>query len=99
LEGLARFEQCLRIAPDHIRAKNNLAECLVRLGRNRAALAFLEAHFPPATAYNNLGGIYQNVGNLSQAHSMFLRALEQDSELAAARHNLNHLDPKKEVQP
>lgn len=97
--ALTRFEQCLRIAPDHTRAKNNLAECLVRLGRNQAALAFLEKHFPPAAACNNLGVIHERVGYPSQARGIFRRALEIDPHLAAARHNLNRLDAKEAPQP
>jgi superkiller protein 3 len=98
-QALQRFEQCLQIAPDHIRAKNNLAECLVRLGRAGQALDFLKQHFPPAVAYNNLGGIYVNVGSFSKARSMFERALEYDPELTVARRNLNRLETKGNSQP
>jgi Tfp pilus assembly protein PilF len=97
--ALTRFEQCLRIAPDHGPAKNNLAECLVRLGRGDEALVFLERHFPPAAACNNLGAIYERVGSPSRARDMFLRALEQDPDLSAARRNLNRLETKEDSQP
>jgi Tfp pilus assembly protein PilF len=97
--ALTRFEACLRIAPDFTRAKNNLAESLVRLGRDAAALAFLERHFPPAVACNNLGIIYERVGYPSRARGMFQRALEQDPDLAAARRNLNRLETKENSQP
>jgi Tfp pilus assembly protein PilF len=97
--ALTRFEACLRIAPDFTPAKNNLAECLVRLGRDAAALAFLEHHFPPAVASNNLGAIYEQVGYPSRARGMFLRALEQDPDLTAANRNLNRLETKENSQP
>ena len=97
--ALARFEQCLRIAPAYTKAKNNLAECLVRLGRNDAALAFLQHHFPPAVACNNLGAIYERIGYPSQARGMFLRALVHDPGLAVARRNLNRLETQENSQP
>jgi Tfp pilus assembly protein PilF len=98
-EALQRFEECLRIAPDHVQAKNNMAECLVRLGRDNVALAFLQQHFSPAAAYNNLGAIYQQVGYRSHARSMFLRALRIDPDLAEARRNFNRLEMKETPQP
>ena len=97
--ALTHFEQCLKIVSDYGPAKNNLAECLVRLGRDNTALSFLERHFPPAVACNNLGGIYEQVGYPSQARVMFLRALEQDPDLTAARRNLNRLETKENSQP
>lgn len=97
--ALNRFEQCLKIVPDYGPVKNNLAECLVRLGRDNAALSFLQRHFPPAVACNNLGAIYERVGYPSQARGMFLRALEQDPDLTAARNNLNRLETKESSQP
>lgn len=97
--ALTRFEACLRIAPDFAPAKNNMAESLVRLGRDAAALAFLEGHFPPAVASNNLGAIYEQVGYPSRARGMFLRALEQNPDLTPANRNLNRLETKENSQP
>ena len=97
--ALTRFEQCLRIAPDVPRAQNNLAECLVRLGRSDEALAFLQRHFPPAVACNNLGAIYNRVGYPSRARGMFKQALAHDPDLAAARRSLNLLETRENRQP
>ena len=98
-QALSRFRQCLRVSPDHVRAKNNMAECMVLLGRDDAALDFLEQHFPPAVACNNLGGIYERVGYRPRARVMFVRALALDPDLAAARRNLNRLETKENSQP
>ncbi|BBO86510.1 hypothetical protein DSCO28_70760 [Desulfosarcina ovata subsp. sediminis] len=94
--ALARFEECLHIDSGHTRAKNNLAECLVRLGRNRTALAFLETHFPAAVACNNMGVIYEQVGYVSRARGMFQQALDLDPGLAVARRNLNRMESKED---
>ncbi len=93
------FEQCLRLDPGHSRAKNNLAECLVRLGQDDTALEFLKRHFPPATACNNLGGVYLATGQPALARRMFRQALDHDPNLAAARRNLNRMKKREDLTP
>jgi Flp pilus assembly protein TadD len=95
----ARFEQCLQLDAGHICCMNNMAECLVRMGRDSDAQALLQSHQSPATAYNNLGAVYMAIGRPGQARQMFFKALDQDPALPAASHNLNHMDDKESAQP
>ena len=94
----SRFEQSLHLFPDQPRVVNNLAECLVRLGRDTDALTVLNRHYPPATACNNLGSVYLVIGRPEPALEMYRRALIQDPELDAARRNLNRITTE-EITP
>ena len=87
-----RFEQCVYLDTGHGRCINNLAECLVRMERDNGAVALLLSHLSPATAYNNLGGVYMILGRRETARKMFLKALDLSPHLPAAMHNLNLMD-------
>jgi len=71
----------------------NAAAVLLRKGETAAAKRYLEKHADNAAAWNNLGIIYLQNGDLDKAQSLFERAAKQGT--AEARHNLKELAAKR----
>jgi Tfp pilus assembly protein PilF len=79
----ARYNECLRIAPDHPECRHALAELLVAHGRRdeavRMAETWLAARPDVASAYALDGWLWHQFGDLPRAQGRLQQALEHDS--------------------
>ena len=85
------LEEAVALEGDLVEAHNNLGIVLVRLGERDAALReFLAVNDPPA-AFNNLGVVYLQQRQWSEAHDAFRRALALDPGYQRAIANLEEV--------
>jgi tetratricopeptide (TPR) repeat protein len=81
--------------PDNYRARNTLADVLVRLGRDREAIGHCEAalRLNPryAVAYNTLGNALANTGHPAEAIIQYEEALQLEPGFVEAHSNLGNV--------
>jgi len=94
-EAIRRFRVVLRREPNNLVARNNLAVCLKRLGKNDLAIEELKkaAQQNPkqAEVHNNLALAYLATGDFDAALDSCYKALHYKPDFAEAQFNLGHL--------
>jgi tetratricopeptide (TPR) repeat protein len=94
-EGIAHYEQALRIMPDSAEAHNNLGIALKDQGKLPEAIAHYEQalRIKPeyAEAHNNLGNVFSQEGQVSDAIGHYEQALRIEPEYAEAHNNLGNI--------
>jgi len=87
-ESIADYREAIRLRPDYVEARNNLALALEERGDTEAATTELEraARLDPARAsvQYNLGRLYRGTGRLEQAVERFGAAIRADPTMARA---------------
>ncbi|MBN2526278.1 MAG: tetratricopeptide repeat protein [Deltaproteobacteria bacterium] len=73
------------------RIHNNLGFALARQGKMSQALTSFKLAGVPAQAYNNMGFVHEERGELERAYNYYLQALELDPVLMQARRNLERV--------
>jgi tetratricopeptide (TPR) repeat protein len=88
----ARYEECLRVAPDHAECRRALAELLIARGRRDEAVQMTESWLRSrpeyAAPYALDGWLWHQFGDLPRAQGRLQQALERDSRNT---HALNEL--------
>lgn len=88
--ALDKYEDALRLAPNHIHARRGRARALLQLGRLAEALQEFDAVIAMepefAAAYANRAILHDRMGNYPQAIEDYQRALVLDPELARGPH-------------
>jgi tetratricopeptide (TPR) repeat protein len=91
-EAVGRFEQALRIKPDHADAQSNLGLALEKLGKPEDAIGHYEQALQiepdKADAHNNLGNALVRLGRAPEATGHYEQALRINPEDAKAHNNL-----------
>lgn len=94
-EAIRRFRVVLKRDPNNLVARNNLAVCLKRLGKNDQAIDELKkaAEQSPkqAEVHNNLALAYLATGDFDAALDSCYKALHFKPDFAEAQFNLGHL--------
>jgi Tfp pilus assembly protein PilF len=92
-EAEINFRQAVALAPEHVRAHNNLGLVLAHSGRPEEAVAeFRRAGCTEADAQINLAFVLTLEKNWAEAGRRYEMALAIDSSSAAARKGLQELD-------
>jgi Flp pilus assembly protein TadD len=97
-EAEGEFEQALRLNPNSVTARNNLALAQARSGATGKALANWQAASDPATAHSNLAAVWIEKRNFAEARTELQLALGYNKAHSAALKNLELLD-RLESQP
>jgi Flp pilus assembly protein TadD len=87
----AALRAALRVAPDHLAARRNLALCLGWQRRDGEALATLAEAWGRARALADLGAISELRGDLDLARAHYRAALDLDPSLPAPRVNRDRI--------
>lgn len=95
-EAEAEYRRALELNPAKAEARLNLSMVLLRENKSDEALPLLNdvIKLSPSLAspaYNGLGNLWTERGDISRAKAMFERALEADPSNAAASQNLSRL--------
>ena len=100
--ALAKYDQALKVAPDHLHARRSRARTLLQLERYGEALREFDeaiARAPDfAPSYANRGILHDRMGNYEQALADYDQALALDPELDEGPHWLTRflrLQPEK----
>jgi tetratricopeptide (TPR) repeat protein len=92
---LSIWSKTVAQCPDNYRARNTLADVLVRLGRDREAIGHCETavRLNPryAVAYNTLGNALANTGHPAEAIIQYEKALQLEPGFVEAHSNLGNL--------
>ena len=91
-EGIAQYEEALRIKPDYAEAYYNLGAALQQVGKLPEAIGQYEQalRINPnyAEAHNNLGIVLSQVGRFAESIAQYEQALRVNPDYAAAHNNL-----------
>lgn len=95
-EGAAlEYEQALKIEPNHLASRKNLAYAMVRMGVFDSAVAmsfsYLRHRQQDAEAYNNLGLAYLGQGDTASAEATFRVAIQHNRKLPHPYFNLGEI--------
>ena len=95
-EGAAlEYGQALKIEPNHLASRKNLAYAMVRMGVFDSAVAmsfsYLRHRQQDAEAYNNLGLAYLGQGDTSSAEATFRVAIQHNRKLPHPYFNLGEI--------
>lgn len=90
-EALATVNQAIRMEPENVSYRNNLAGMLVASGRSDEAVKQLEQVFPPAVANYNVAYMHFSGQNAAAAQHHLQIALQQDPNLKPARELMDRL--------
>jgi Flp pilus assembly protein TadD len=92
--ALAAADALLMVAPGHVESRMNRSLFLMKLGRVDETLQNFRHFLSEPDAYNNLGYLYLQAGNLSLARECFEKAIL----LSPSYHDLAHQNLKKVAQ-
>ncbi len=84
-DSIAALERAIQLQPTNPRYRNNIAMVLVETRNVNAAVSHLRAVQPEAIAYYNVGYLLQKKGDTKAARELFVKALQKNASLAAAR--------------
>ncbi|WDI42520.1 tetratricopeptide repeat protein [Bremerella sp. P1] len=92
-----QFRKALQIAPEHQRAKSNLARSLFKQNRLEEAYATYEQAVGAANAHHNMGVLFSQAGRDHEARMAFQEAIAADPKLDMSREFLASLDNLPEI--
>lgn len=90
-DARAAFDAALRLDPKQRRIHNNLGFTFGKLDLIEDASEHFRLAGTPAEAANNLGVVFEDLGQLERAYDAFATAVREAPDLAAARGNLQRI--------
>ena len=81
------FYKAIKLVPEHLPYKFNLALSLEHLGKDMEAIGYYNKVLIKES-FNNIGRIYHKLGKIETARENFLAAVNMDSDYAEANANL-----------
>ena len=93
-EAITYLQNAIRLNPDSLMYRNNLAAILVESNRSQEAVSTLEKSYGPAVANYNVGYLLNQHGKSQEATAYFVEALEINPSLMPARQLLEQLAPQ-----
>ena len=90
-DAVEAYRLALLRQPTHLRIHNNLAFAYAREGNLHLAYRHFRMGGKPAEAQNNMGFVYEELGELERAYDFYLKALQLDPEHLRVRKNLERI--------
>lgn len=88
----AAYRRGIAQDPKNVPCRVNYGLMLARGGREKDAVAQLQAVLPPAQVHYNLASVFEQQGRKDDAREHYWRALDWDRDLTAARERLAAMD-------
>lgn len=98
-QSVAALQRAVALQPDNARYRNNLAGMLVQAGDPAAAVEQLAVNNRPAVAWQQVGILLYQRGDLAGSTEYLRTAVQMDPSLIAARRTLAHLESLAPRQP